>query len=291
MCSLNLLLFLSTGFVLFKVDKKFLDRIGCRYNGGVEKWRGHAWWRREQRQEEMRLPKYVRCFAETPISHTLQDRFQCRTDGKSSFKGHCHGVVPGMSPHRKKFTRCCPSSLSCISAIPGHPTLKPNENILFLHEKSNSGQMPRSNMLWNHGKVRARTCGTDLPSRSEALRYLAESIDKVQCFRSAWRIGAAGSSPGLSRVFFFHNIWLLGICQEILFSCTTMSYPGQPFCLHSFLPGHHEDIFYFWKKKMSWNLVVPTSCACSQFSVFAEPVDCGSSLSTSWGWNRKGRMN
>ena len=34
-------------------------------------------------------------------------------------------------------------------------------------------------------------------------------VDKVQCFRSARRCGAVGSSPDFSRVF--HDIWLLGI--------------------------------------------------------------------------------
>ena len=37
-------------------------------------------------------------------------------------------------------------------------------------------------------------------------------VDKAQCFRSARRIGAAGSSPGFSRVL--HDIWLLEILSR-----------------------------------------------------------------------------
>ena len=56
--------------------------------------------------------------------------------------------------------------------------------------------------------------------------------DKAQCFWSARRIGAVWFEPRLFQGF---HICLLCICLEILFSGTTMSYPGQPF---SFL---HED--------------------------------------------------
>ena len=52
-------------------------------------------------------------------------------------------------------------------------------------------------------------------------------VDKApQCFRSAWQFGAAGSSPDFSRVF--HGMALLCLCQETLFPCTILSYPGQP---------------------------------------------------------------
>ena len=41
-------------------------------------------------------------------------------------------------------------------------------------------------------------------------------VDKAQCFRSAWRFGATGSSPDISRVF--HNMALLGLCLELSFN-------------------------------------------------------------------------
>ena len=40
-------------------------------------------------------------------------------------------------------------------------------------------------------------------------------VDKAQCFRSARRFGAAGSSPDFSRVF--HDMVLLGLCLELSF--------------------------------------------------------------------------
>ena len=59
-------------------------------------------------------------------------------------------------------------------------------------------------------KVRARTYGTKSPSRSEALRFIDSAksprwgfgwVDKAQCFRSARRFGAVGSSPDFSGFF------------------------------------------------------------------------------------------
>ena len=47
-------------------------------------------------------------------------------------------------------------------------------------------------------------------------------VDKAQCFRSARRFGAVGSSPDFSRVF--HDIWLVGIKICLLFSCFS-TYP------------------------------------------------------------------
>ena len=51
-------------------------------------------------------------------------------------------------------------------------------------------------------------------------------VDKAQCFRSARRFGAAGSSPDFSRGFSRHGAprplsWTF-------FQCTLLSYPGQP---------------------------------------------------------------
>ena len=56
---------------------------------------------------------------------------------------------------------------------------------------------------------------------------LAESTKRCASDRLGESASAAGSSPDFSRVF--HDIWLLGICLEILFSYTNMSYPGQTF--------------------------------------------------------------
>ena len=136
----------------------------------------------------------------------------------------------------------------------------------------------------NPGKVRARTYGTKSPSRSEALRFIdsakspttkidgslmnfrrslpcpLDSLrlkftneppifddgDLAQCFRSAGWFGAVGSSPDFSRVF--------------LFSCTTMSYPGQLFpfqtcfCLWWLLKNLNSmkqgAFFSFWVSKV-----------------------------------------
>ena len=51
-------------------------------------------------------------------------------------------------------------------------------------------------------------------------------VDKAQCFRSARRFGAAGSSPDFSRVF--HDMALLGLCLELSFNilyCRTQANP------------------------------------------------------------------
>ena len=80
------------------------------------------------------------------------------------------------------------------------------------------------------GEVRARTCGTKSPSRSEALRFIDSSkcrwgfgwVDKAQCFRSARRFGAAGSSPDFSRGFSRH-----GAPRPL--SWTFFQYPSLPF--------------------------------------------------------------
>ena len=110
------------------------------------------------------------------------------------------------------------------------------QTILTLKESSR--QRPRSAMSRKTpGEVRARTCGTKSPSRSEALRFIDSSkspscrwgfgwVDKAQCFRSARRFGAAGSSPDFSRGFSRHGAprplsWTF-------FQCTLLSYPGQP---------------------------------------------------------------
>ena len=84
-------------------------------------------------------------------------------------------------------------------------------------------------MLWKTlRKVRAWTCGTDSPSRSEALHFIDfivsigspapkthqwtiyfcrwgfGLVNKAQCFQSAKRIGGASSSPDFSRGFSRH---------------------------------------------------------------------------------------
>ena len=57
-------------------------------------------------------------------------------------------------------------------------------------------------------------------------------VDKAQCFRSARRFGAAGSSPDFSRGFSRHGAprplsWTF-------FQCTLLSYPGQPSYSHTY---------------------------------------------------------
>ena len=77
-----------------------------------------------------------------------------------------------------------------------------------------------------------------LPCRLESLRLKFTNepsifcrrgfgwVDKAQCFRSARRFGATGSSPDFSRGFSRHGAprplsWTF-------FQCTLLSYPGQP---------------------------------------------------------------
>ena len=83
-----------------------------------------------------------------------------------------------------------------------------------------------------------------LPCRLESLRLKFANepsifcrwgfgwVDKAQCFRSARRFGAAGSSPDFSRGFSRHGAprplsWTF-------FQCTLLSYPGQPSYSHAF---------------------------------------------------------
>ena len=50
----------------------------------------------------------------------------------------------------------------------------------------------------------------------------------VQCFRSAKRFGAAGSSPDFSYPGVFHDMALLGLCLELSFNvlyCRTQANP------------------------------------------------------------------
>ena len=55
-------------------------------------------------------------------------------------------------------------------------------------------------------------------------------VDKAQCFRSARRFGAAGSSSDFSRGFSRHGAsWPL---SWTFFQCTLLSYPGQPSYSH-----------------------------------------------------------
>ena len=89
--------------------------------------------------------------------------------------------------------------------------------------KESSRQRPRSAMSWKTpGEVRAQTCGTKLPSRSEALRFIDSSkSQRIQLKRSASdRLGnlvpqvRARTSPGV-----FHDmaLELLGLCLELSF--------------------------------------------------------------------------
>ena len=57
-------------------------------------------------------------------------------------------------------------------------------------------------------------------------------VDKAQCFRSARRFGAAGSSPDFSRGF--SDMALLGLCLEPSFNYSTVV-PGPTFLLLLFL--------------------------------------------------------
>ena len=67
-------------------------------------------------------------------------------------------------------------------------------------------------------------------------------VDKAQCFRSARRFGAAGSSPDFSRGFSRHGAprplsWTF-------FQCTLLSYPGQPSYSHAFRWASDPAKFY-----------------------------------------------
>ena len=128
--------------------------------------------------------------------------------------------------------------VECLQLMEVWFTSMENSSALMSILKESSRQRPRSAMSRKTpGEVRARTCGTKSPSRSEALRFIDSSkspssrwgfgwVDKAQCFRSARRFGAAGSSPDFSRGFSRHGApWPL---SWTFFQCTLLSYPGQP---------------------------------------------------------------
>ena len=111
------------------------------------------------------------------------------------------------------------------------------------------------------GEVRARTCGTKSPSRSEALRFIDSSnrwgfgwVDKAQCFRSARRFGAAGSSPDFSRGFSRHGAprplsWTFFLC---LVCSLLLSFPyyteHSTFLFTNFVLGFSFDFPQIFRK-------------------------------------------
>ena len=119
--------------------------------------------------------------------------------------------------------------------------------------KESSRQRPRSAMSRKTpGEVRARTCGTKSPSRSEALRFIDSSNrlgDLVPQVR-AW------TSPGV-----FRDMALLGLCLELSFSvlyCRTQA--NLPTLMHFAEPAiwpssigtedptcaNHVDVLTVW---------------------------------------------
>ena len=96
-------------------------------------------------------------------------------------------------------------------------------------------------MSWKTpGEVQARTCTVSIGKPAPKIhqwtinfcRWGFGWVDKAQCFRSARRFGAAGSSPDFSSGFSRHGaprplFWTF-------FQCTLPSYPGQPSYSHAF---------------------------------------------------------
>ena len=80
-------------------------------------------------------------------------------------------------------------------------------------------------------------------------------VDKAQCFRSARRFGAAGSSPDFSRGFSRHGA--PSPLSWTFFQCTLLSYPGQPSFSHFLVIfGRRALIFFVWKlseKNEKWH--------------------------------------
>ena len=123
-------------------------------------------------------------------------------------------------------------------------------------------------MSWKtSGEVRAWTYGTKSPSRPEALRFIDSSkspfgrVDKAQCFRSARRFGAVGSSPDFSRDFSRHGAprplsWTF-------FQCTLLSYPGQPSYSQKVLLAKWIDYSYESLSRFTDRPSLPTDSECT----------------------------
>ena len=76
-------------------------------------------------------------------------------------------------------------------------------------------ECPYQHSPWSPGSI-----GKPAPKIHQWTIYLCRWgfgwVDKAQCFRSARRFGAAGSSPDFSRVF--RDMQLLGLCLELSFN-------------------------------------------------------------------------
>ena len=83
---------------------------------------------------------------------------------------------------------------------------------------------------WLFGCIQLQQSCTFGQERTTPLVTLGWNLAKSMKPSASDRLGdlvTEGSNLDISRVF--QDIWLLGICLETLFSCTTMSYPGQLF--------------------------------------------------------------
>ena len=92
---------------------------------------------------------------------------------------------------------------------------------------------------YQHPPLSSVSTGKPAPKIHQWTIYLCRLrlgwVDKVQCFWSARWFGAVGSLGARTFAGFLHDIWLLSICLEILFPCTTMLlwYPDQLFSFQS----------------------------------------------------------
>ena len=79
--------------------------------------------------------------------------------------------------------------------------------------KSNGKKRTKTKQYCQHPPPSPVSIGKPVPKTHQWTIYFCRWgfgwVDKAQCFRSARRFGAVGSSPDFSR--FFHDFWLLGI--------------------------------------------------------------------------------
>ena len=168
---------------------------------------------------------------------TLQSTRETTEDVDS---GH---AVTGRSPYEHIYVIRTSRILSPDRTLPDRWLSDMNERrklglgTAVVHGKKFSRQRPRSTMPWNHrGEVRARTHGTKLPSRSEALHFINSA--KSSSTTSVLTQRQIGQSFGLKSFFsagaerdWTAWIWpakkLLNCSQSVLFSSDSV-YHFQP---------------------------------------------------------------
>ena len=111
-----------------------------------------------------------------------------------------------------------------------------------------------------------KSARTDSPSQWEALHFIdsakspsagwlsqtpicrstnGELAESIKCSASDRLVEPVPQVWARTFPGFFHDIWLLGICLEIIFSCTIMSHPSQTFLSSIVLLPWFNVLFVF----------------------------------------------